>query len=222
MRRLLVVGAGGHARELLDAVAAVNAVAPAFELVGALDDDPAKLGADIHGVRVIGDTAGDAPFAAQVELALGIGSSAVRARLARRLAERGARFATVVHPRATIGARVELGDGAYVAAGAVLTTDVVVGAHAHVNVAATVSHDCVLGAFSTIGPGSHLAGGVRVGDGCDLGVGVCAIPGVRLGAWSIVGAGTVVTRDVDGDATLVGTPARVIARRPAEWHRSAP
>lgn len=218
-RPLLVIGAGGHARELLDIIDAINDERATFDVVGVLDDDARLHGTSVHGIPVLGgiDAAAAHP---RVPVAVGIGSSAVRARVVRRLASHDGGFPALVHPGASLTRRVALGPGAVVATRAVVTTNVTIGAHAHVNVAATVSHDCTIGDFATIGPGSHLAGAVAVGAGCDIGVGVCAIPGVRLGAWSIVGAGAVVTADAADDATLVGVPARAVRQRAAGWHEA--
>ncbi len=198
-RRLLVVGASGHAKVVL-----ATAMAAGWEPAGLLDDDPQKQGRDVLGVRVIGTTA-DARKVDADAAVLAIGNSATRRELSRRL---GLPWGTVVHPQAVIHPTVQLGEGTVVFAGVVVQPDVSIGRHVILNTGATVDHDCVVGAFAHLAPGSHLAGNVTVGEGGFLGIGVVAIPGVRIGEWTTVGAGGVVVRDLPAEVTAVGVPAR--------------
>jgi sugar O-acyltransferase (sialic acid O-acetyltransferase NeuD family) len=144
---------------------------------------------------------------------MGVGLPATKEAVARRLADVGLPWTTVVHPRATVGPNVHLGPGSYVAAGAVLTLNVRIGRFATVNMHCQVAHDGVLGDFVTLHPDVHLAGGVTVGDRCELGTGAIVIPGLSIAAGAVVGAGAVVVRALPARATYVGVPAR--ARRTA-------
>jgi len=58
--------------------------------------------------------------------------------------------------------------------------------------------DCVLGAV--------------VEDQVSIGAHVTVLPGVRVGRGALVGAGSVVTRDVDPDTVVAGNPARPIKK----------
>jgi UDP-perosamine 4-acetyltransferase len=93
--------------------------------------------------------------------------------------------------------------------GAIINASVQIGDGAIINTNATVDHDCLIGAGVHIGPGSALAGKVEVGREALLGVGTCVIPGVRIGARAIIGAGSVVVRDIPDDVTAMGVPARI-------------
>jgi acetyltransferase-like isoleucine patch superfamily enzyme len=55
---------------------------------------------------------------------------------------------------------------------------------------------------------------VRIEDDCDLGMGAVVLPGRKVGRGSIVGAGAVVTRDVEPYSIVAGVPARKIGMRP--------
>ncbi|MCX4824581.1 acetyltransferase [Streptomyces sp. NBC_01142] len=211
--RLVLLGAGGHARELIDAIHAVNAVRPTWDLLGVLDDGdrPTEPGPEVR-----------APFLGPTSLVgmldawyvIGIGDGAVRERLDR-MARRSSRTpATVVHPAASVGPRAVLGPGCYVAANATLTTDCVLGRHTHINVGASVSHDDVLGAYCTLAPGARLGGRAVLEDGVTLGLNCAVLPGVRLGAWSVAGAGATVLKDVLPGSVVAGTPAVVLRRTP--------
>jgi sugar O-acyltransferase (sialic acid O-acetyltransferase NeuD family) len=101
---------------------------------------------------------------------------------------------------------------------ATVNIDSVVGNHVILNTSSSVDHDCRIGDYAHIAPGCHLGGGIIVGEGTFLGVGTSVVPGVRIGRWSVIGAGAVVTKDLQDNCTAVGVPARVIKTREEGWH----
>jgi len=117
-----------------------------------------------------------------------------------------------VHPRATIGPNVELGEGTYVAAGAIVTVNVRIGRFVTVNMHCQVAHDDVVEGFATLHPDVHLSGNVTIGVGCELGTGSVVTPSARLGDWTVLGAGCVAVRSLPGGATYVGLPAQAVTR----------
>ena len=212
-RHLVVVGAGGHGREVLDVVAALAAAAeavgdpPPYEVLGLVADDPPDAGVLARrGATFLGPVERLAELGADHVLA--VGDPGARRRLEERVAAWGSAPAVLVHPRATLGADVELEPGVVVAAGAHLTTNVRLGRHVQVNVGAVVSHDVRVGAHATLSPGVLLNGAVTVGPGALLGSGAVVLPGRTVGEGAVVGAGAVVVRDVPPGVTAVGVPAR--------------
>ena len=218
--RYLVVGAGGHAQEVAwslrehergrgspcellffdDALAPGPLASGLGTIVGPLDAVPDH--ADRRGSLLV----------------LGVGLPQLKVQITERLAATGLAWATVVHPRATIGPNVEIGAGSYVAAGAIVTVNVRIGAFATINMHAQVAHDGVVEAFATLHPNAHVAGGVRIGEGAELGTGAVVIPGLTIGAWAALGAGAVAVESLAGGRTYVGVPARPVvpaARRSA-------
>lgn len=205
-RALVIVGAGGQGREMLDTVEALNRVERTWNFLGFLADD--ERSADLVGARGV-SILGPVSRLGQLDAdyVIGIGDPAVRRTVDELATAAGRVPATLVHPSAQVGSEVTLGAGAYVAPTAVLTTNVAVGRHTIVNVGASLSHDVVVGDFATIGPGTRLAGNVRVGDDADLGVGVVARPGSTIGGATVVGAGAVVIGDLPAGIVAVGVPA---------------
>jgi sugar O-acyltransferase (sialic acid O-acetyltransferase NeuD family) len=211
---LVVVGAGGHGREVLDVVDARRASGDTrYEVVGMVAD---RADADLlvrRGVRHLGVVdelvAGPLPgVPAGTVLVVAIGDPVSRDALVRRLGAAGWAWAdALVHPAASIGADVELGEGVVVSAGARVTTNVRIGDHAQLNVNAVVSHDCRVEAHATLSPGALVNGTVHLGTGAFLGTGAIVTPGRRVGDWAVVGAGAVVVRDVPERVTAIGVPA---------------
>lgn len=214
---VVLYGASELGRDALSVFHALGEVGRGRELLGFVDDDPAKQGAVLLGVPVLGTGAWLAGREGAVEILLTIGLPRVRRLLDRRLGDAGHRWATVVHPSATLTPWVEVGEGTLVMAGCTFTVDVSLGRHVVCNPGCTIAHDVGVGDYAYLSPGVDLAGGVQVDDGAYLGVGAVAIPSCRVGAGSLVGAGAVVTKDVAPDTVVAGCPARVLRRFDDPW-----
>ncbi|HET9168050.1 MAG TPA: acetyltransferase [Actinospica sp.] len=218
-RDLLIVGAGGFARETAQLLAAcMPALAKSLRLLGFLDDDPALTGWNVDGVPVLGPSTMvyDTPHAGVV---LCVGSPRdplSRMRLAERLDLPAQRYATVVHPTASVSVDSVIGPGSVLLAQSVLTAGVRVGAHVAVMPRVVLTHDDEIGDFATLASGVTLGGGVRVGRGAYLGAGAMVRENLAIGAGALVGMGSVVLRDVPPGEVWAGNPAcrlRAVADR---------
>lgn len=210
LRHLLLIGAGGFAREAAEAVRAVNAVHPTWQLLGYLDDDPGKAGTAPAGLAVLGplDALSKYPDA-QVVLCPGRPDNyAIRPKLVEQLALAEERYATIVHPTATAGYSCQIGAGSVLLAHVDLTADVVVGRHVAVMPQVVLTHDVRVADFATVASGARLGGGCRVGHGAYIASGACLREGVSVGDRAMVGMGAVVTHDVPPDRLWYGIPAR--------------
>lgn len=194
---IVLYGAGGHARVLLDLIA----LSPSFYVRGFLVDDMAR-GALVCGLPVLGCRQDAPALGAQGGLfgALACGllepDAEKRAQLFRVLSENGFRMPPLVHPTATIESGVHLSPGVQVLAGAYVGCGCVLGEGVVVNTKAVISHDCSIGAFSHIAPGGILAGTVRVGRGCVIGCGASVYYKTTIGDNVMVHNGVAVMRYV--------------------------
>lgn len=210
MRSCIILGGGGHARVVIDCAR----LAGDFQIVGILDADPARHGAMVDGISILG---GDEILSRLREegcgsFLLGLGMGA-RERLYHVAIAAGLRPRSLIHPRAVVSAAATLGEGVQIFAGALVNAGATLGDNVLVNTGAIVEHDCTVAAHAHIASGACLAGGVRVGAGAHVGAAAVVRQGIVIGAGAMIGAGAAVVRDVASGTTVVGVPARVLSPR---------
>jgi len=208
-KKVLIIGAGGHARVVADAILSRYHVGEKYEIVGFLDDDERLQDQVRRGMLILGRISDIDKFEHDA-IVIGIGDNLVRQNIYLELKKRGEKIITVVHPRATIALDVEIGEGSVFFAGVVVNSGTRIGSNVIVNTAATVDHDSVIGSHTHICPGVHLGGGVTVGEGAFIGIGSSVIHNKTIGNWAIIGGGAAVIRDVAAFSKVVGVPARPI------------
>ena len=213
---LVVLGAGGNSLGILDAVEALNALAPTWRIEGILDDIPENQGRVVLGAKVIG-TIEDAPRLKGCRFVNGISSIASFRRIPeviRRSAVPRDAFATIVHPRATVASSARVGVGSAILAGSVICPEARVGNHVIVLQNTTVNHHTTVGDYTTLSAGITILGYIEIGANAFIGGGSTLAPMVKVGDGALVGAGAVVIRDVPAGRVYAGNPAREIAGSP--------
>jgi sugar O-acyltransferase (sialic acid O-acetyltransferase NeuD family) len=209
---LVIIGAGDHGRSALEICREASRHGARYDVLGFVDDAPAKQGSTVGGLPVLGGLSWiQAPQRRNLSYVIAIADTRVKQVIAERLSPLGLAFVSIVHPSAVIGAGVRLAHGALINAGVTIAYDTVIGEHTTVNLNATVGHDCVLGRFSTVAPGANIAGRVHLDEGCDVGMNATVSRGLHVGEWSSIGPGTVVIRNVEARQRVFGNPARVVA-----------
>lgn len=205
-QRVLLIGAGGHAKVIADLFFEAG-----VELAGCLSP---RGSSQLREVPWLGDDAALEYFnPEQYRIHVAIGSNRLRRELTLRIRKAGFKAASAISSRAVISRHARIGAGVAIMAGTVVNSDAYIQAGAIVNTSASVDHDCNIGEFAHLAPGCHLAGTITVGEGAFLGTGASVIPGITIGSWAIIGAGSVVISNIQDNVTAVGVPARRVERR---------
>jgi len=205
MKRLVILGAGGFAREIADIVRDLGPDAD-VELMGFADRDRSRAGETLNDSSILGSL-DDVPNRAGAYGIAGAGEIAPRRRQVAEMAAAGLVPITLIHPSAIMSPFVAVGAGSAITAGTIITNNVVIGEHVVLNLGVTVGHDVVIGDHCVLSPGVHISGWVHIEEECYFGTGAVVLPRVRIGRGATVGAGAVVTRDVGPGTTVVGVPA---------------
>ncbi|HEY0710134.1 MAG TPA: acetyltransferase [Polyangia bacterium] len=206
-RPLVLIGGGEHAAVVAEAARLQE---PDRAIAGFIDHraptvgpfELPYLGADQEGLRLAAADTHDFVIAVG-----GSGVNSLRQSLAARYEAAGARFASIIHPRAVVATSALVGAGAVVLTGAIVNPRVVVGAHAVINSGAVIEHDVRVGEHTLIGPGAVLGGGVLVGPDCFLGLGCRVRDHVTIGRGVLLAMGAVLVGDAPDGAVMWGMPA---------------
>jgi sugar O-acyltransferase (sialic acid O-acetyltransferase NeuD family) len=210
---IILLGAGGGTRELITLMRHAEYYSGGkvtWRIEGVLDDNGDLAGSVVAGVPVLG-VLSDASRHAGAKFICGIANArdrAIRLKVAERMGFPDERWATFVHPQATVLDTAVLGPGVIIYPHAVVSSDARVGAHTLAYYGAVVHHDSVVGEGCCICAGVKIAGYVSIGRGCYLGMGATVRDRVRIGDAVLVGMGAAVVRDVRPGETVAGVPAR--------------
>ena len=208
MDDVVIIGAGGHGKVVLDIIAAEGKYRP----VGFVDNNPSLLDSYVCALPVLG------PINALPRLKrqrirhaiVAIGDNRQRLRQLPEIEAVGFELVNAIHPTAFVSPRATIGRGVVVAPRASVVVDARIGDLAIVNTAAVVDHECDVGEGAHVCPGAILAGRVRIGRGAFIGIGAQVIQCRSVGEFAVVGAGAAVIHDVPDGATAVGVPARLV------------
>jgi sugar O-acyltransferase (sialic acid O-acetyltransferase NeuD family) len=207
---LLLIGAGGFARETVELVRAINRETPRWDLAGLLDDDAARHGQEVLGVPILGPCtyAEQRPDAFVVACVASPDDPLRRLRLVARLGLPLERYATLVDPRAAVAESVTIGPGSVLHANVVLTAEIRLGAHVAVMPGVILTHDDVIADGVTFGAGVRVSGAVTIERGAYIGSGALLREKITIGSGALVGMGALVTKSVPAEQVWLGAPAR--------------
>ncbi len=217
VKRIVIVGAAGQARELAWYIDEINRVSASYRLLGFVVTDVSRLGPRDSSERVLGDYDWLAAHLDEVDaLALGIGSPAIRLKVSAELEAAFPRleWPVIVHPSARYDSTTaRLGKGVMVGASVTGTVNLTLEAFAMLNFGCTLGHEVHVGRGAIVNPGANISGGVVIGEGALVGAGAVVLQYLAIGPGATVGAGAVVTSSVPGKVTVVGVPARAKSKR---------
>nr|KGA06738.1 MAG: UDP-glucose 4-epimerase [actinobacterium acMicro-1] len=204
MKKILVIGTGGLAREF---TSYFSSSSEQIEIVGFSSTNHGEHSSfELPGVLFDGDVSPDS--VGTDEAVIAIGSPAVKKRISEELKARGFTFPSFVHPSSVCSDEANLGEGVVVSPNCVISPNVAVNPFSYINFSCGVGHDAIIGSYVQINPGTQLGGGSIIGDGCLIGSGSTVLQGVQIGASATIGAGSVVFSRVAENATMMGNPAK--------------
>lgn len=207
MGRLIVVGCGAFARELINWVDDLVDIGKSIQVSGFLDDNPQALAGFPYSTPYLGSIPNYTPQEGD-QLLMAIGDPKAKKTIYEDLKAKGAVFASLIHPSAVIARTAKLGEGVVICPQAFVSADAVVGDLCAINGNTSVGHDVCLGSFSTLSSHVDLTGWVQVGECVFFGSGARVLPKVKIGFGARIGAGAVVMRSVPADAVMYAQPAK--------------
>ena len=211
LKKLYIVGAGGFGREVLWLAKRVNDITPIWNIAGFIDDNERLHGTIQDEYPVLGGCDYLATIEENIWVIIAVGAARVKKIIAEKLSQyENIHFATLIDPSVILSDRIEIKEGSIICAGTILTVDITIGRHVILNLDCTVGHDVIIEDYVTAYPSVNISGNVIVGEEAELGTGMQIIQGKRIGKQSIVGAGSVVIKDIPEQCTAVGSPAKPI------------
>lgn len=210
--KLVIIGAGGHGRDLYDIYRAkYTFIDKELEFIGFLDDDPNKQPKEGRNIGPIKDYIRLlSSYGRDLRYAIGINDPVVRSEIDKIVYSYYARPASLIHPSAYISRSAQYEEGLVMGPHSALTPGVVLGRHVHINSGASVNQNSRIGKYCTISPGARVCGDVTIGERTSLGANSTIINMKNVGSNVILGAGAVVVDDIPDNCTAVGVPAKVI------------
>lgn len=203
--KLLIIGASGHGKVVADIAMKMKQ----WDEIAFLDDNP-----DIStslGLKVLGNTKCISDFIEHYDIFIGIGNNDIREKLFRELKKNGASIPVLIHPNTIIGEEVEVGIGTVVMAGVIINSSTSIGKGCIINTGATIDHDNEIDDFVHISPGVNTAGNVRIGYKTWVGIGSVISNNINICSNCIIGAGSLVIKDLLCSGTYVGSPVKKIS-----------
>lgn len=205
MKDLIIVGAGGFGRELLQWVKDINSVTPTWNVLGFIDDNPEALKGYECDYKVIGGISGCVPHD-DVRYAMAVANPGTKERISQEMRLRGAQFASIIHPTALISNYARIGEALVMYPNSVVTVNVAIGDFVTI-LSSGVGHDATIGDYCTISSYCDVTGGVTLGRRVFMGSHVTITPGRRVGDDAFVAAGSVVMTNVRAGYRVYGNPA---------------
>ena len=209
MKKIVVAGSGGCAKEVAYLIDDINRVSKEWDMLGYIDNN---TGARIGKYNVIGDDSWLGQSEEELYVVIGIGDTAIIRKLKEKY-ERNSKlkFPTLIHPTVSVDIEgIEMGRGNIIFAGTLLTTNIKIGSFNLINLACTISHDSVLGDCNVISPSVNILGGVHIADEVFIGAGTQLLQTISITGKTTIGAGAVVTKDITEAGVYTGVPARKI------------
>lgn len=214
MKSVVIVGAGGFGREVLEIFKDQNKISQTWNMLGFIDENEELHGKIINNYPVLGGFDWlRKHMSNNLGCVVAIGTCEIRKQVVEKLQEIGVNFYNAIHPSVIIKGFVEIGKDVVVQAGSIIAVNSRIGDHVHINFNCSIGHDADIRSYCTINPMVATNGYDCLHEGVYVGTGAKFIQGLSVGRWSTIGAGAVVIEDIPENVVAVGVPARVVKQK---------
>ena len=208
MTKILIIGAGGYGRELLQWIKDINEVKPTWQIAGFLDDNLNALDGIECDYPMLGRVSDWQP-ADDEEFALAIGAPRTKEKIVASMKERGAVFATVIHPTATLTQFSKYGEGLVMFPQSKLSVNSSVGDFVTI-LSSGIGHDVEIGDYTTVSGACSILRNAKIGKRVFLAANVAISNDIVIGDDAYIGIGSIVIKDVAAGQKTFCNPARVL------------
>ncbi len=209
MTEILIVGASGFGREVAWLIEELKE----WKVVGFIDDSEEIQNTIINGIPVIGKLDFLEKVTKKTYVTIAIGNPIIRKKISERLMEnKNIVFPNIIAKDIRINRTIKLGIGNIICTNNILTTNISIGNFNHVNLSCTIGHDVVFNNYVTVYPGVNISGNVEISDISEIGTGSKIIQGKHISSNVIIGAGSVIVKNIEEEGTYVGVPARRVKK----------
>jgi len=207
MRKLIIIGAGGFGREILDTINYINSINKSYEIIGFVDNIK-SIGTIVNGIEVLGNDEVLEKYL-NTSLVIAIGDPHVRKKYYERYKNKFS-FPVIIHPTAIVSEFARIGEGSILQAFCLVAANSEIGTGVAINARSGVGHDAKVGDFTCIQSFCDITGNNNIGELCFLGTGVKIIPKLYIANESYLCAGSVVFKDVLTKSKVLGNPGKII------------
>ena len=213
MKDIVVIGAGGFAREVIWLIEEINKQKLTWNILGYIDEDIKKHNILLNGYKVLGDYKWF-NNKENIYYVCAIGNSKIRKKIVEeKINKYYIKAATLIHPSVSIDNKTtEIGEGTIICSHSSITVNIKIKNHCIVNLNSTIGHDVTIENYVTVYPNASISGNCALDEAVELGTGARIIQGKAVGKNAIIGAGAVVINDIEENTTNVGVPSKVIKR----------
>ena len=209
MKDLVIIGAGGCGREVLQWAKEIIRVEKGWHIKGFLDDNLNALDGKMCDAMVLAKV-DEYQIGQDDEFVCCIGDSKIRKAVVERLKAKGAVFATLIHPNAVIADSCKLGEGVIVYPFALVSDNAILEAGCIINMYSSIAHDSVLGEYCTISAHCDVTGMCKLGANVFMGSSSCVVPGSIIGNDVYICAGSTVMSRIRASKKVLGNPAKIV------------
>ncbi len=206
---IVIIGAGGLGKEVAQLIKDINQDKKKWNLLGYVDETVEKQGSIINDSPVLGDF-GWFLNRKRIWAVCALGNPRDKYKLIKKLNGANINYATLVHPSAKINKYSEIGYDCIICSNTFISVNTKIGNHICINPGCGIGHDTVIEDYSSLYWNVSLAGNVTIKEGCEIGSKTTVIQKKNVGTFSILGAGSVVIKDIPAFCTAVGVPAKPI------------